>query len=153
MPIDQTLTPQNAFPLVGNLEDKGRICELANRMVAPLGNGLMDCAIGDDEEALLTAFQQRLSACQETSREGWALIKEHCLTLLGSPVANCVDHLCSALRTPAIAESALRSAGIALIEANKRKAEHDARSFMRSLFIEAIEEEEVLGPLVGDKGL
>ena len=137
---EQTLTPQNAFPLVGSLEDKSRICEISRRMLAPVGSGLKNCAIGDDEDALLVAFEERLSDCQEIDREGWALMKEHCLTLLGSPVASCVDHLCSALRTPAIAESALRSAGHALIEANRRKAEHDAQSYIRSLFIEAIEE-------------
>ena len=43
------------------------------------------------------------------------------------------DHLVSGLRTPAIAESAIRSAGIALIEANGAKAKQSSQEFMRSL--------------------
>ena len=49
-------------------------------------------------------------------------LKEDCLMLLGSPVSSCIDHLISRLRAPAITESALRSAGMALIAANKAKA-------------------------------
>ena len=65
-------------------------------------------------------------------------MKESCLMLLGSPIASCVDHLISGIRTPAIAESALRSAGTALIEANEKKAKQDSEHFMRQTFHEAM---------------
>ena len=131
---EQTLTPQNAFPLVGKFEDKKRICAIAHQMVGDEVSGLVVCALGDEEVALLAEFTMLLNSCQETTCEQWAGIKEQCLALIGSPVATTVDHLCSALRTPAIAESALWSAGHTLIEANQRKARATARRFMRSLF-------------------
>lgn len=44
----------------------------------------------------------------------------------------------SSLQVPAIAESALRSAGIALIAVNEAKAKHSSQSFMRQLLAQTI---------------
>jgi hypothetical protein len=49
------------------------------------------------------------------------------------------DHLISGLRTPAIAESAIRSAGLALITANEAKAKSTAQTFMRDVLLRAIQ--------------
>jgi len=65
-------------------------------------------------------------------------MKKSYLLLLGSPNASCIDHLISGLRTPAIAESAIRSAGIALIDANERKAKRDSQRFMRNLIEQSL---------------
>lgn len=63
-------------------------------------------------------FETLLSDYAGATREQWAGLKESCLLLLSSHIASAIDHLISGLRTPAIAESAIRSAGFALIAAN-----------------------------------
>ena len=64
--------------------------------------------------------------------QAWRKTKDtNCLLLLGSHIASAIDHLISGLRTPAIAESAIRSAGLALIAANEAKAKQSSQGFMR----------------------
>ncbi|MEN8444175.1 MAG: hypothetical protein ABG776_04080 [Cyanobacteria bacterium J06555_13] len=57
---------------------------------------------------------------------------------MSSHIASAIDHLISGLRTPAIAESAIRSAGFALIAANEAKAKQSSQEFVRSLLAQAI---------------
>ena len=71
-------------------------------------------------------FETLLADYVGTTREQWAGLKE-CLLLLGSHIASSIDHLISGLRTPAIAESAIRSAGFALIAANEAKAKQSSQ--------------------------
>lgn len=58
--------------------------------------------------------------------------------LLGSHIASYVAHLISGLGTPAITESAIRSAGTALITANEEKAKQSSPRFMRQLLAQSI---------------
>ncbi len=80
--------------------------------------GLKQVCLDAEEEDLLQAFETLLSDYEGTTREQWAGLKESCLLLLGSHIASCVDHLISGLRTPAIAESAIRSAGMDMVGGN-----------------------------------
>lgn len=134
----RTHTPQEYFAHVGNLESQDAIASVAKQMLHHSASGLWAVAITDDERELLGHFERLLSAYQTTSRGQWAGLKESCLLLLGSQVASVVDHLTSAMRTPAIAESAIRSAGLALIAANEEKARTTSRRFMRVLLSHVI---------------
>ena len=58
-------------------------------------------------------------------KEEWGRLKELCLLVHSSPVSNAIDYLASAHRTPAIAESAIRSAGSALYAANERSGHRE----------------------------
>lgn len=136
--IARTNTPQEYFAHVGSLESQEAIAHVARQMLIHEKNGLLQACLGVDEKELLQAFGKLLEDYERTTREQWAGLKESCLLLLGSPVASCVDHLISGLRTPAIAESAIRSAGMALIAANEAKAEQSSQSFMRGLLAEVI---------------
>jgi hypothetical protein len=109
--------------------------------------GLNQVCLEAAEEKLLQTFETLLSDYEDTTREQWAGLKESCLILLGSHIASCVDHLISGLRTPAIAESAIRSAGLALIAANEAKAEQSSQSFMRELLAQSIYEVPLSSPL------
>ncbi|MEL7071668.1 MAG: hypothetical protein AAGN15_23875 [Cyanobacteria bacterium J06581_3] len=91
-----------------------------------------------EEEALLKAFETLLSDYAGTTRERWAGLKGSWLLLLGSHIASSIDHWISGLRTPAIAESAIRSAGFALVAANEAKAKQSSQGFMRSLLAQSV---------------
>lgn len=135
---ERTLTPQESFPHVGNLESQDAIAGIARQMLTHSQAGLWAVALDDEERSLLGQFEALLSNYQGTTRAQWAEIKEACLLLLGSEVGGVIDHLVSAMRTPAIAESAIRSAGWQLIKANQTKAEARAQEFMRSILRETI---------------
>ena len=136
--ISRTNTPQEYFAHVGSLESQCVIVLIAQQMINHEQYGLHQACLDIKEEALLEAFETLLTDYAGTSREQWAGLKESCLLLLGSHIASSIDHLISGLRTPAIAESAIRSAGIALISANEAKAKQSSQSFMRSLLAQAI---------------
>ncbi|MEL6854623.1 MAG: hypothetical protein AAFO83_05885 [Cyanobacteria bacterium J06607_13] len=136
--IARTHTPQEYFAHVGNLESQEAISLIAQQMLDHEQCGLKRTCLDAAEEKLLQAFETLLSNYKCTSREQWAGLKESCLTLLGSHVASCIDHLISGLRTPAIAESALRSAGMALITANELKAKQMSQRFMRQALTQAV---------------
>ena len=135
---DRTDTPQEYFAHVGNLENEDAIAAIAKRMLQHEASGLWAVALSDEERELLGHFERLLNSYQDASREQWAGLKESCLLLLGSQVANVVDHLTSAMRTPAIAESAIRSAGFALIAANEARAKRQSQAFLRSVLSDAI---------------
>jgi hypothetical protein len=141
--IAHTNTPQEYFAHVGNLENQGAIALIARHMLNHEQCGLRQACLDVEEEKLLQTFEKLLSNYEGTSREQWAGLKESCLMLLGSHIASCVDHLISGLRTPAIAESAIRSAGLALIAANEAKAKQSSQSFMRELLTQSIYSEQV----------
>ena len=136
--IPRTNTPQEYFAHVGSLESQHAIAHIAKQMIDHAQCGLKKACMDVAEEDLLRAFEALLTNCASTSREQWAGLKESCLLLLGSPIASCIDHLISGLRTPAIAESAIRSAGIALIAANEMKANQSSQRFMRQMLSQAI---------------
>lgn len=135
----RTNTPQEYFAHVGNLESQEAIALIAQEMLNNEQCGLNQTCLEAEEEKLLQAFEALLAEYEDTSREQWAGLKESCLLLLGSQIASSIDHLISGLRTPAIAESAIRSAGIALIAANEAKAKQSSQRFMRSLLAQAIQ--------------
>lgn len=135
---ERTNTPQEYFAHVGNLENEDAIAAIAKQMLQHSVSGLWSVALSDEERELLGHFERLLNNYQSASREQWAGLKESCLLLLGSQVANVVDHLTSAMRTPAIAESAIRSAGFALIAANEARAKRQSQEFMRSVLSAAI---------------
>lgn len=136
--IDRTQTPQETFPHVGALENQAAIAHIAKQMLQHTQFGLWAACLEPDERNLLQRFEELLSDYQSTSREQWADLKERCLMLLGSQVATTIDHLVSAMRTPAIAESAIRSAGFALIAANEAKASAASQGFVRDMLANAI---------------
>ena len=136
--IARTNTPQEYFAHVGSLESQKAIALIAQQMLSHDQYGLKRACLDAEEKELLRAFEMLLSDYEATSREQWAGLKESCLMLLGSHIASCVDHLISGLRTPAIAESAIRSAGIALITANEEKAKQSSQRFMRELLAQSI---------------
>lgn len=136
--IVRTNTPQEYFAHVGSLESQEAIAHIAQQILNHDQCGLRQACVDVGEEELLQAFESLLTNCASTSREQWAGLKESCLLLLGSPIASCIDHLISGLRTPAIAESAIRSAGIALIDANQRKAKQTSQHFMRRILTHAV---------------
>ena len=129
--ISRTNTPQEYFAHVGNLESQEAIALIAQQMISHEQYGLHQACLDVEEEALLEAFKMLLADYAGTSREQWAGLKESCLLLLGSHIASAIDHLISGLRTPEIAESAIRSAGFALIAANEAKAKQSSQRFMR----------------------
>ncbi len=135
---DRTHTPQEFFAHVGHLEDQAAIALISKEMLSHSQWGLWAVALDDDDRSLLGQFEALLSNYQETTRSQWAALKESCLMLLGSHVASSIDHLISAMRTPAIAESAIRSAGFALIAANEAKAKKSSQQFMRSILGRAV---------------
>jgi len=137
--VERTDTPQEYYPHVGNLESQAAIAAISKQMLAHTQAGLWAVATTDDERALLGQFEALLSDYADTSRAQWAALKEACLLLLGSPIASVIDHLVSALRTPAIAESAIRSAGWQLITANQTKATARAQEVMRRILKDAIQ--------------
>ena len=121
----QTLTPQNAFPLVGSLENEDAIAQIG-RLLMSESYGFMDASKDSEKEQWLCRhYQQRLNNYPKTSREEWGRLKELCLLVHSSPVSNAIDYLASAHRTPAIAESAIRSAGSALYAANERSGHRE----------------------------
>lgn len=143
---NHTNTPQEYLAHVGNLESQEAIAHIAQKMITHEQSGLRQACVEIGEEELLRAFETLLNICDTTSREQWAELKESFLLLLGSPIASCVDHLISGLRTPAncqvsagaIAGSAIRSAGIALIDANEDKARKSSQNFIRQILVQAI---------------
>ena len=136
--IARTNTPQEYFAHVGSLESQSAITLIAKQMLSHEQYGLKQVCLDSKEEDLLQAFEILLSDYEGTTREQWAGLKESCLILLGSHIASCVDHLISGLRTPAIAESAIRSAGIALITSNEEKAKQSSQRFMRQLLAQSL---------------
>ncbi|NEO87351.1 MAG: hypothetical protein F6J87_24295 [Spirulina sp. SIO3F2] len=137
-PHEKTHTPQEYFAYVGSLESQEAIAALAKQMLSDRQYGLWAVALDAPERQLLKAFEAKLSHYQAVSRADWAALKEDCLLLFDSSIASTVDHLISALRTPAIAESAIRSASLALLRANELKAHQQAQTFMRDLLKRAI---------------
>ena len=137
--IARTNTPQEYFAHVGSLESQEAIALIAQKMISHAQVGLKHSCLCTEEEKLLEAFEVLLVDYAGTTREQWDGLKESCLLLLGSQIASSIDHLISGLRTPAIAESAIRSAGIALIAANEAKAKQSSQEFMRSLLARAIQ--------------
>lgn len=95
--------------------------------------GLAAMPVEAEEKALLDRFRQLLENPAQTAREEWAALKEASLMLAGSEISDCVSFLCSGLRTPAVAESTLRSAANALIKANESKAKRQTQQFFRGL--------------------
>ena len=140
--IARTNTPQEYFAHVGNLESQKAIANIARQMIDHQQHGLKQVYIDPAEEELIRAFDELVFSYSQTTREQWAGLKESCLMLLGSPIASCIDHLISGLRTPAIAESALRSAGIAMIAANEAKAKYSSQTFMRNILTQTIYDSE-----------
>ncbi|MEM9092926.1 MAG: hypothetical protein AAGC93_29900 [Cyanobacteria bacterium P01_F01_bin.53] len=136
--IARTNTPQEYFAHVGSLESQEAIALIAQQMIGHEQCGLQQACLDVEEEALLEAFETLLADYASTTREQWAGLKESCLLLLGSHIASTIDHLISGLRTPAIAKSAIRSAGFALIAANEAKAKQSSQEFMRSLLFQSI---------------
>ncbi|MEO1396455.1 MAG: hypothetical protein AAFV90_26500 [Cyanobacteria bacterium J06634_5] len=116
--IARTNTPQQYFEHVGNLESQTAIARIAQQMVNHEECGLKYTYVNVGEENLLQAFDVLLANHSSTSREEWVGLKESCLLLLGPPTASCIDYLISGLRTSAIAELAIWSAGMALIFTN-----------------------------------
>jgi hypothetical protein len=141
--IARTNTPQEYFAHVGSLESQGAIALIAQQMLHHEQCGLNQVCLDAAEEKLLQAFEVLLFDYEGTTREQWAGLKESCLLLLGSYIASSIDHLISGLRTPAIAESAIRSAGLALIAANEAKAKQSSQIFMRELLAQSIYSEQV----------
>ena len=159
MGTQATLTPQNTdltFPLVGSLENHDTISQIGLAMLNHAECGLFAIAKDDNwialdnnsdgprlnESLLCRHLKKRLEGHPETSREEWARLKEFALLLHGGPLASCIDYLASAMRTPAISESAIRSAGMAFYDANSQKSEvHEqkARAFFRKLMLQVIE--------------
>lgn len=131
--MERTNTPQEAFAHVGNLESQEAIALISKQMLSHSQTGLWAVALNDDERELLGKFEAKLADYENVSRSEWAELKESCLLLLGSPVASVIDHLISALRTPAIAESAIRSAGWQLMQAAQEKAKLQSQQFMRDV--------------------
>lgn len=135
---ERTLTPQEAFNRVGHLENQDAIAAISATILDDKKSGLWTVALNDAERELIGKFDASLKNYTEVSRAAWAQIKEDCLLLIGSHVAAVIDHLVSAMRTPAIAESAIRSAGFALIKANEAKAKATCTAFMRQTLSKAV---------------
>lgn len=135
-----TLTPQNAFPLTGSLEATDTIAAISLKILDHSKYGLAKVSQGVDDDWLCRHFSDRLNRQPETTRSEWARMKEFCLLFHGSPIAQCIDYLSSAMRTPAIAESAIRSAGDALYRANEEAGTaEESRVFFRSLMASVIQ--------------
>ena len=133
----QTATAQNQYPLAGRLENESVIAAIALKMLEDKRYGLKKLCIDDEEMSLCDRITTLLNTYSEVDREDWAEIKIECLKQHGSPIASCIDHLASAARTPAISESALRSAGYAHYEASERKARREAQTWFRELIVNA----------------
>ena len=132
----RTQTAQEQYAHVGNLENPDAIASIAIELLNA-DDGFYSACLTRDEHQLCNQLQKLLSQYPDTTRADWAALKEACLRQLGSHVASAIDHIASAMRTPAIAESALRSAGWALIEANKTAAADRAQTLFRRLIHEA----------------
>lgn len=137
----QTLTPQNAFPLCGSLEDEKAVAQIGNLLLTE-ENGLFDCCTNDVERWLCRHYQQRLGDYPKTSREQWSRLKEFCLLSHGSSIAAAIDTMASAHRTPAIAEAAIRSTGDrfydAAFAAGGDKMKDKARTLFQSIMKGAV---------------
>jgi len=139
----QTLTPQNAFPLVGSLEDEQAIKAVALRLVTDEAAGLLKCCLSEDQRLVCRHLLRVLAKYpEEAKRKEIGRVKEIALLHWGSPVMSAVDYLGSAMRTPAIAESAIRSAGNALFEAAERTSPplaKETRGLFRQTMAQVIE--------------
>lgn len=137
---EQTLTPQNAFPLVGSLEDTAAIKAVALALLQHAEVGLLTLAQQEDEQRLCRLAINLFTAYpKDTTREEIGRLKEIALLSWGSPIAACIDYLCSAARTPAIAESAIRSAGTALFHASEVSGKgSQAVSLFRGMMAQSI---------------
>ena len=139
----QTLTPQNAFPLVGSLEDEQAIKAVALRLVTDEAAGLLKCCLSEDERFVCRHLLRVLDKYPDKAkRKEIGRVKEIALLHWGSPVMSAVDYLGSAMRTPAIAESAIRSAGNALFEAAERTnppLARETRELFRQTMAQVIE--------------
>mgnify|MGYP001067831791 CR=1 FL=1 len=132
-----TATAQNQYALAGRLENESVIASIALKMVGDSDHGLKHLCLEEAETTLCDRITALLNTYSETDREDWAELKIECLKQHGSPIASCIDHLASAARTPAISESALRSAGYAHYEASERKARHTSQAWFRNLIVTA----------------
>ena len=131
-PNEQTLTPQNAYPLVGSLENADTIIQIG-KLLLNEPYGMKTLAATDREKWLCRHYEKRLNSSSNTSREEWARLKELCLLQHGSPIAAAIDTLSSGHRTPAIAEAALRASGDKLYDAAARHGEN-AKKLTQELF-------------------
>lgn len=140
---DQTLTPQNAFPLVGSLEDEKAIRAVALRLITDEAAGLLRCSISEEERLVCRHLLRVLDKYpNNTRREEIGRVKEIALLYWGSPIMSAIDYLGSAMRTPAIAESAIRSAGNAMFEAAARTnppLAEETRELFRQTMAQVIE--------------
>ena len=138
-----TLTPQNAFPLVGSLEDEKAIKAVALRLITDDAAGLLRCCISDDEQLVCRHLLRVLDKYpDDAKRKEIGRVKEIALLHWGSPIMSAVDYLASAMRTPAIAESAIRSAGNAMFEAAERTdppLARETRELFRQTMAQVIE--------------
>ncbi|MEM9005720.1 MAG: hypothetical protein AAGE59_19625 [Cyanobacteria bacterium P01_F01_bin.86] len=137
----QTRTPQNVaalFPLSGNLENIETVAAIALAIINDQSLGLLVCCQDDSERELTHDIRDLVSQASNIDRDTWARAKEQALLLGGSPVADCLSFLVSGLRTPAVAESTLRSALGALKHANERRIDNETESFFRGLIKHAI---------------
>ena len=128
----QTLTPQNAFPLSGSLENPDTIAEIG-KLLLNEPDGFKTWAVDDNERWLCRQYAQRLEHYPDTTRDEWARLKELCLLQHGSPIAAAIDTISSGHRTPAIAEAAIRATGDRFYEAAARHGE-DAKEKAQQLF-------------------
>ena len=119
-----TLTPQNAFPLCGSLENEDAITQIGTLLLNEK-YGLRSWCISDSERWLCRHYQQRLTRYPDTTRAEWARLKELCLLHHGSPIAAAIDTMASAHRTNAIAEAAIRATGDKLYLAAARFSADD----------------------------
>ena len=124
MTATATLTPQNAFPLCGSLEDEAAIAQIGDLLLNE-ENGLRTWCVDDSEHWLCRHYQQRLTSYPNTTRAEWARLKELCLLHHGSPIAAAIDTMASAHRTNAIAEAAIRATGDKLYQAAERFSTND----------------------------
>lgn len=137
----QTRTPQNVavlFPLSGNLENIETVAAITLAIIGDQDLGLLVCCQDGAERELTSYIGDLVSRASDIDRDTWARAKERALLLGGSPVADCLSFLVSGLRTPAVAESTLRSALGALKKANERRIDYQTESFFRGLIKNAI---------------
>ena len=109
-PKPQTLTPQNAFPLTGSLENPATIAEIG-KLLLNEHDGLRTWGRQRAEPWLCRHYAKCLENYPETTRDQWARLKELCLLQHGSFIAAAIDTISSGHRTPAIAEAAIRATG------------------------------------------
>ncbi|PSB26648.1 hypothetical protein [Stenomitos frigidus] len=117
------------------LEKLNNLHELAFVFLTHPQFGLQHIADDPDEVALVDraiAMLERAKAGEEFSREDWTDLKEECAKLIGSPLADAVSQIMSALRNPqAAAISGVRDAGKYIIQANAEAKARRVQALLR----------------------